>query len=232
MTKSRKRQIIIAMALIAVMAIAGTSAYFTSSEEVNNTWTVGKVEIDLEEKEYDEHKDEETKDITPNAELHKDPKAVNTGNNDAFVFMRVRIPKATVKVASQDGTIAANATLQELFEYKWNSGWTAIDSKEVKVGNNTYQEYVVVYGSNAECTAVKPGESTSVLFANATGAHIATPGVAGLITFKNIIEGQGLENVKLDLNVESFAIQTDNLTKDDTKTPAKVWDILTAQANA
>lgn len=232
MKKTGKKELVIAMGLIAVMTIAGTSAYFTSSEEVNNTWTVGRVEIDLEETEYEKHKDEETKDITPNAELHKDPKAVNTGNNDAFVFMRVRIPKATVKVASQDGTVAASATLQELFEYHWNSGWTAIDSQEVKEGNTTYQEYVVVYGSNSECTALKPGESTSVLFANSTAAHIATPGAAGLITFKNVVEGQGLENVQLNLNVESFAIQTDNLTKEDTKTPAKVWDILTAQTNA
>ena len=230
MTKTRKKQVIIAMALVAIMGIAGTSAYFTASDEVTNTWTVGKVEIDLQEVEYDEHKDEETEDVTPNSELHKDPKAVNTGNNDAFVFMKVRIPKATVKVAAQDGTQPASASLQELFDYQWNNGWTVIDTQEVKEGNNTYQEYVVAYGTANECTALKPGTSTPVLFLNGSGEHIANPGATGLITFKNIIEGQGLENITLDLNVESYAIQTANLTKDDAKSPAKVWSILTTQA--
>lgn len=232
MTKSRKKQVVVAMALIAVMMIAGTSAYFTASEEATNKWTVGKVEIDLQEPEYEKHKDEETGEITPNMELHKDPMVNNTGNNDAFVFMRVRIPKATVKVAAQDGSAPASATMQELFDYRWNNGWTVIDTREVKDGNSTYQEYVVAYGTANECTALKPGETTSVLFVNGDGNHIANKGVAGLITFKNVIEGQGLENVTLNLNVESFAIQTANITTEDTKNPVKVWNILTAQTNA
>lgn len=232
MTKSKRKQVVITMAIIAVMTIAGTSAYFTASEEVTNKWTVGKVEIDLQETEYEKHKDEETKDITPNMELHKDPKVNNTGNNDAFVFMRVRIPKATVKVASQNGSAPASATMQELFDYRWNNGWTVIDTREVKDGAATYQEYVVTYGTSNECTALKPGQTTSVLFVNGDGDHIANKGAAGLITLKNVIEGQGLENVTLNLNVESFAIQTENLTTEDTKNPAKVWSILTAQTGA
>lgn len=232
MVKMRKKHLVIAMALMAVMLIAGTTAYFTASEEVSNKWTVGKVMIDLQEEEYEKYKDEETKNITPNVELHKDPKVMNTGNNDAFVFMRVRIPKATVKVAAQNGSAPTAATLQELFDYRWNNGWTVIDTREVKSGTATYQEYVIAYGTANGCTALKPGETTSVLFINGDGDHIANKGAAGIITFKNIIEGQGLENVQLDLNVESFAIQTANLTTEDTKNPAKVWAILTTQTGA
>lgn len=230
MRKVGKKQLVIAMAMVAIVGIAGTSAYFTASDEVTNTWTVGKVAVELQETEYDKHKDEETKDVTPNSELHKDPKAANTGNNDAFIFMKVRIPKATVKVAGQDGSAPAAATLQELFDYQWNNGWTVIDTQEIKEGNRTYQEYVVAYGTANECTVLKAGEVTPVLFINGNGAHIANPGAPGVITLKNIIEGQGLENVTLDLDVESYAIQTGNLTKDDTKSPGKVWDILTTQA--
>ncbi len=232
MTKTRRKQVVIAMALIAIMAITGTAAYFTASEEATNSWTVGKVGIDLQETEYEKYKDKETENITPNAELHKDPKALNTGNNDAFVFMRVRVPKATVKVAAQDGTVPASATLQELFDYQWNNGWTVVDTQEVKESNATYQEYIVAYGTANECTALKPGETTPVLFINNSGSHIASPGAVGLITFKNIIEGQGLENVQLNLNVETFAIQSDNLTTEDTKSPSKVWGIITAQTGA
>lgn len=232
MTKVKNKYIIIAAALAVLMAITGTAAYFTASDEALNTWTVGKVEIELQEEEYDEYKDEETEDITPNSELHKDPKVLNTGNNDAFVFMRVRVPKATVKVAGQDGSAPASATLQELFDYQWNNGWTVIDTQEIKESGGTYQEYVVAYGTANECKAVKAGETTSVLFINGSGKHIANPGAVGMITFKNIIEGQGLENVELKLNVESFAIQTSNLTTEDTKNPAKIWAILTNQTGA
>lgn len=232
MTKTRRKHITIAAALVAIMGITGTSAYFTASEEVTNKWTVGKVDIDLQETEYEKHKDEESKNITPNMELHKDPKISNTGNNDVFAFMRVRIPKATVKVAEPDGSAPAAAAMQELFEYRWNNGWTAIDTREVKAGGEIYQEYVVTYGTASECAALKPGETTPVLFVNGDGDHIANKGAAGLITFKNVIEGQGLENVTLNLNVESFAIQTSNLTTEDTKNPSKVWAILTSQTGA
>jgi predicted ribosomally synthesized peptide with SipW-like signal peptide len=230
MIKARKKQIIIALALVTIMGIAGTSAYFTASDEAVNTWTVGKVEIDLEETEYDKYKEKETKDITPNAELHKDPKAINTGNNDAFVFMRVRMPKATVKVAGPDGAAPEAATLQELFEYQWNTGWTVINTQEITENNSVYQEYVLAYDTADECTALAPESETPVLFINGDGAHIANPGAVGLITFKNVIEGQGLENVKLELDVESYAIQTSNLTTEDTKSPLAVWDILMTQS--
>ena len=40
-----------------------------------------------------------------------------------------------------------------------------------------------------------------------------------------------LQNVNLNIIVESFAIQAENLTTEDTKNPVKVWDILSNQAN-
>jgi predicted ribosomally synthesized peptide with SipW-like signal peptide len=232
MIKGKKKLAVIIAALAAVTMITGTAAYFTASDEAVNTWTVGNVEIDLEEPEYDDNKDEETGDIMPNEELHKDPQVTNSGNNEAFVFMKVRIPKAVVKVAGQDGSVPASATLQELFDYQWNTGWTSIDTHEIKDGNTTYQEYLLTYGTANECKALNPGETTPVLFINASGNHIANPGAKGMITFKNVIEGQGLENVALNIKVESYAIQAENLTTTDTKVPSKVWDILTNQAGA
>ena len=133
---------------------------------------------------------------------------------------------------NQEGNLPDSATMQELFDYQWNSGWAVVDSKEVKDSNGTYQEYIVNYGTTNECKAIKPGETTSVLFANSSGSHIANPGVEGLITFKNIIEGQGLENTTLNVDVKSYAIQTDNLTKTDTKTPIRIWNLIINQAGA
>lgn len=232
MIKSRKKLVVIVMALVMIMMIAGTAAYFVASDEALNTWTVGNIKIDLEEPEYDDNKAEETGDILPNEELHKDPQIANKGNNEAFVFMKARVPKAVVKVAGQDGSVPDQAEMQELFDYQWNTGWTVIDTKEVKESGTTYQEYLLTYGTANECRTLNSGETTPVLFINGSGSHIAHPGTAGMITFKNIIEGQGLENVALDIKVESYAIQAENLTEEDTKVPSEVWNILSNQVNA
>lgn len=230
MKNSRKKLIVIVMALVTIMAVSGTAAYFTSTDEATNTWTVGKVSVELLETDYEKYRAQESRNITPNCELHKDPKASNTGTNDAFVFMKIKVPKATVSVVDQDGTRTDEPVLQELFDYKWNNGWTVLESREVgSEASGLYQEYVVVYGTTEACTVLEPGDSTPVVFMNAIGTNINNPGKSGLITFKNIVEGQGLENVTLDMNVETYAIQTENLTTADTNNPDTIWDIVTAQ---
>lgn len=45
--------VIIALVLVVVMSVAGTVAYLTSSDTVTNTFTVGKVEITLDETKVD-----------------------------------------------------------------------------------------------------------------------------------------------------------------------------------
>ena len=233
MKKSKRKLIVIVMALIAIMTISGTAAYFTSTDQATNTWTVGKVKIDLQEVDYEKYRETESRSITPNCELHKDPKASNTGSNSAFVFMRVKVPKAAITIQNQEGVPASEATVQELFDYKWNSGWTEVESREIEAEDGKlYQEHVVVYGTAQECTALEPGKTTPVLFMNALGSHINNPGRTGLITLKNFTETPDLENLKLEMDVEAFAIQTENLTTADTNSPKLVWDIINAQTGA
>lgn len=227
MLKKNKKNYVIAVALIAVMAVGGIAAYFTSTDQATNTWTVGKVKIDLTEPEYDENNEEEAKDMTPNKEIHKDPQVTNTGNNDTFVFMKVTIPKANVIVANQDGT-RQEAAVQELFDYQWNDGWTVVSSDD---SESDYNTYVVAYASGDTCTSLGEQATTPVLFKNASGAHIDTPNQVSIITFKNVIEGQGLEEKTLTIDVKAFAIQTTDLGTDNTNSPAEVWNILYKQTN-
>ena len=67
----KKRSLVIVAAIAAVMMIGGASAYFTSTDNADNTWTVGGVTIDLVEEEYDAAEEEKT-DITPNMDLAKE----------------------------------------------------------------------------------------------------------------------------------------------------------------
>lgn len=76
--KKRMKTMIAATAMIGVLAIGGISAYFTDGDTATNTFTVGKVSIDLQEPNWNPPKD-----ITPNQEIKKDPQIKNDGINDA-----------------------------------------------------------------------------------------------------------------------------------------------------
>lgn len=222
--KNRKKFTVIA-ALAAVMLIGGISAYFTSTDNAENTWTVGNVEIDLQEPGYDQFNEIEAENMTPNEVIHKDPQVKNTGANDAYVFVKVAIPKANVTVASQDGH-KQDAALQELFDYGINNGWVKVAEDTSAADKNVY---VFAYGTESECTVLPKNEFTSVLFKNTEAEGAAEAGAVGMITFKNVIEGQGLENMMLKIPVEAYGIQTTDLTAADVKTPSEVWNVINNQ---
>ena len=103
------------VAVIAVMAIAGSSlAYFTAKDDATNVFTIGSVDIELIESTLHradwgngEFSDEEfVKDaegyqdylaelvIKPGVAVNKMPYVKNTGKSDAYVRIRVMIPTA------------------------------------------------------------------------------------------------------------------------------------------
>ncbi|MBQ6496812.1 MAG: Camelysin metallo-endopeptidase [Firmicutes bacterium] len=206
--------LLIAGASVAIMAVGGIAAYFTATDQLTNAWTVGKIDVELQEPLYD-NAAEERENIAPNKDLTKDPQIANTGTNDAYVFLKVTVPKANVMVASQDGTSFAEG-LQELFAYTVNDGWTRVDYQESESENT----YIYAYGTPDQCTALAPNEKTSVFFKNSK------------ITFINVLEEQGLEGTTLEMPVEAFAIQTTDLTDSDTSDPEQVWSILSGQIGA
>lgn len=113
--KKRMKTMIAATAMIGVLAIGGISAYFTDGDTATNTFTVGKVSIDLQEPNWNPPKD-----ITPNQEIKKDPQIKNDGINDAYMFMKVTVPYDNITVVAGDGTKAAAKADTELFSYDVN----------------------------------------------------------------------------------------------------------------
>ena len=199
---SSKKNVLIAGALIALMAIGSTFAYFVDRDSVTNSFTVGDVEISVSEPNWDP---DEGTDITPNKVIKKDPKITNEGVNDAFVFMRVTVPRATVKTASDDGTLNAKAN-QDLFTFTANNGW-----KLIKSDNGTLStEYVYAYAGD-KMTVLKPGASTPTIF--------------DTVKFINIIEEQ-LDGQDLDIVIETMGIQTADL---GTESPIEIYNIIMNQ---
>lgn len=93
---AKKRILSIGLAAsLAAVAIAGSSlAYFTDSEEADNTYTIGNVDIVLTEPHWNEGQDlggfeVEADDLYPGEAVAKDPTVKNEGKNPAFVRVKV-----------------------------------------------------------------------------------------------------------------------------------------------
>lgn len=200
--------------ILAIMmsSLAGISAYFTDTDTATNTFTVGEVSIDLQEPNWNGDTD-----ITPNMTTAKDPQVLNDGASDAFVFLEVVVPyRDNIVIADADGTKNVAATA-ELFTYTIKDGW-------VEVGTPT---------TDAEAGVVKHvyayiGDNTSDL--KALAANETTPTLFDEITFVNAVENQGLENQELDVVINAYGIQTNDINGGKTD-PAGVWEVVMNRYN-
>ena len=102
--KKKTIALVLALVLIVGAAIGGTVAYLTDkSAAVTNTFTIGKVDIDLTETTSDYK-------MIPGSTIGKDPTvAVRVGSENSWVFVKV---------------VANNVS--DYLEYSIDSGWTAL----------------------------------------------------------------------------------------------------------
>lgn len=168
--------------VLGVLLTGGTAAYLTDYDETINEFTIGKVEIELQEPNWNPQ--DHTK-MEPGDSMEKDPQIKNTGMNDAFVYMEISVPVRNVITAAEDGTRTEQKE-QELFSFSINEGWTKIREKKAE------DSKIYVYTYNR---VLKPEETTKTLFDQ--------------VTFVNIIEGQ-LDTQQLEIPVRAYAIQTAN----------------------
>ena len=114
--KKKTIALVLALVLIVGAAIGGTVAYLTDkSAAVTNTFTIGKVDIDLTET-------QRTYKMIPGNTLDKDPKVTVTANSeDSWVF--VKVEKST--------------NLDSYISYTIATGWTALPG----VDGVFYREY-------------------------------------------------------------------------------------------
>ena len=183
---NRKKKIICgiagAAALAAVM-IGGTYAYLTDFDTASNEFTVGKVDIDIEEPNWDP---EDHKELLPTQEINKDPMITNKGSNEAYVYMEVSVPIRNVITSDAAGN-RIDAAETELFSFHPDDkNWTRIDSY-VK---GTDKVYIFSYNE-----ILKPSEKTTPLFQT--------------MTFANVVEGQ-IDGQTFLVPVRAYAIQTAN----------------------
>ena len=89
MNKKKVLVLAVSVCLVAILAIGGTLAYFTDTDEETNTFTVGNVDITLTEPNWEGSGSQDAPEVYPGEPLAKDPTVQNTGKNPCFVRIKV-----------------------------------------------------------------------------------------------------------------------------------------------
>ena len=212
--ENKKKWLIVAAIVavtVAIIAGAGIWAYLTDHEEVSNIFTVGKVDITLTEPNWDA---DNAKNITAKMKIAKDPTVKNVGANDAYVYLKVRIPKVKLK--------DTDTTKTPLFTYQVNAGWSELTGKTVE--EDSYIEKVYYYNQDEGVLAVN--SETPALFNEVQVANITSDTTYTTETgeTKRLAEAT---NYKLEqvIKINAYAIQINNLP-DGRNTVQTAYDVV------
>lgn len=125
--KTKALMLVLCAVLLVTASVLGTMAYLTSQDKVTNTFTVGKVDITLDEAKVDKAGTAATPEVRVDAnEYHllpghtykKDPTVhVEANSENSWIFVKVDNPIVDIEA---DTTIAAQIT---------TNGWTALDGQ-------------------------------------------------------------------------------------------------------
>ena len=132
-----------ALALVAAISIGGTIAYLTSTDKVENTFTVGKVAITLDEAKVDingtavtpaARVKANTYKLMPGHPYTKDPTVhVDAASEDSWIFVKVENGISDIEAAEATGENAYTPIAKQIT----NNGWTQLDGKT----NIYYKKY-------------------------------------------------------------------------------------------
>ena len=167
--KKKLIAIFLCVALVAIAVVGASLAYFTDTKSATNTFTVGNVKIDLIEQQKGENglvdfKQDKTlvpgKSNDGNA-VSKIVTVENTGKNDAWVWVELRIPKYLVssEYPTDESKNALHWNSYGCFNVEYNAGnyWKlatsdgivdekheVTDPKMVAVENGLWNDYKFV----------------------------------------------------------------------------------------
>ena len=211
MKKSKALLLALCAAALSVGATFGTMAYLTDKDAATNTFTVGHVDILLDEKNVD-GKDAEGKDnadelrdkankyhLIPGQTYEKDPTVtVKKDSEEAFIYMTVTVKDFDQLTSALPGSSYYHNgvfLIQNLCNWQADSPWAYRGFKQVDADTG---EYRFVYTENGKEKKVAGGDNGVTL--PALFDTITVPGAD--ITSNNI---DNLKNVEIVVN--AYAIQ-------------------------
>lgn len=183
--------ILIVSSILSVI-VGTTSAMLTVSlSEKTNVFTFSNISIKLVEEKWSAL-DNDDKIVYPSREVPKDPKIINNGSNDLYVYLKVTVPKNNIRLVDDNDNIL-DVCSAELFEFEINDGWSLMDQSESEDGMSNIRYYAYTKQPLA------PGSETPTLFKD------------DKVRFVNMLEGEIPMNTKLEMPVIAYAIQSDAL---------------------
>ena len=206
MKKTSKALLLMLCAVLLVAAsVLGTMAYLTSTDEVVNTFTVGKVQIKLDEAKAnadgtlvqgaDRVKANSYK-LLPGHTYNKDPMVtVLKDSESAYIKMTVTFSKA----AELDAIFAPNgANMTSIFNGYDSTNWTYKgNTKDTNANTRTYEFWY------KEAVA-------------ATNTDVALDALFDSITIPGTINNTQLDTIKgMTITVNAYAIQADGFASAD-----------------
>lgn len=125
---------VLSLALVAVIATGATLAYFTDTTgEVKNVFTVGNVDIDLDEDNWTDDSQ-----IMPGIRITKEPYVKNIGKNDAYVRVKVTFNKwDTISKFATNGAFN-DSIVKDFAGDKWDVSPSVVE-------NNNEATYTLIY---------------------------------------------------------------------------------------
>ena len=200
--KKKTLALLLALVLVFGAAVGGTIAYLTSNDSVTNTFTVGKVEITLDEAKVDEYGvavtpaarvEKNTYKLIPGHTYTKDPTVtVVKGSEKSYVKMTVTFSNAREldAIFAPDG-----ANLTRIFNGYDATNWIAKGNTEDTVKNTRTYEFW--YKETV----------------GAPTADVALDALFDSITVPGTITNEQLETIKdMTITVNAYAIQADGFT--------------------
>lgn len=123
---------LVAAGLTVCIGAGATLAYLQDeTSTITNTFTIGDVEIDLDEPQWNP---EEAEDMVPGATVDKDPYVTNVGQTEAFIGIRVDGIEAMVTKGFVVGELdGGKLTLTEGNVFEWDDDFTLVDQNGMPV---------------------------------------------------------------------------------------------------
>ncbi len=197
-TKLKVLGLLMAAVLLVGTSILGTMAYLTSTDTVTNTFTVGNVNITLDEAEANADgtlvagaervKANEYK-LMPGHTYNKDPMVtVKAGSEDAYIRMVVTVNKKAALDAIGINTL-------EVFQGYDSTKWTLASQKTGENDTMVYEfrYYTTVSTVDAEDTALEPLFEQIVVPGDITNEQLATLANLQINIVANAIQADGFE---------------------------------------
>lgn len=220
MNKRKILTLAMTLAMVAILAIGGTLAYFTDTDTKTNTFTVGNVDITL-----NEQFDNNSKLVPGTKDQNNVAKVVtvtnNNGSESAYVRVQIAVPSGLVdqNLMSYNDILHWNFNAADYQNAKWSmqpnyttgNGWTDNGRTNqnvynTKIGNEDYTVWVVTYRTALAAGATTDGAAMTQVYID-NGVNASKDATTGKVTYSKVdkVNG-GTMSYTIDSDIKIYVV--------------------------